>query len=157
MKRASAVLAGLVMLATFSVAPAPVSATELLGRLFLSPGERAALDRARHAAEAAPPVPVAAVDPALVVPEAPVAVQPSMAVDGVVARSAGTPTVWVNGIEAGTGDLDPLGIAPGSIRVEGARVSLPLASGGGVTLKPGQRFDPATDSVSDAYEQDAAP
>lgn len=147
----------LLALVLAAVAVPPLPAADL-GRLFLSPAERAALDRARRAAATplvvapvAEPAPLAPLDQAPVPPPAP------LAVDGLVARSAGAPTVWVNGVEAGTGELDAAGLDAGRIRVDGARVRVPLASGGGVMLKPGQRFDPATESVSDAYQQDRAP
>jgi hypothetical protein len=136
----------------------PVAAADL-GRLFLSPGERAALDRARQAAALpAPAAPVEMPGERLVEDvEEGGSPLPEVAIDGVVAKRGGGATVWVNGMEAGSGDLDPLGIDAARIEVDGGRVRVPLAQGDGIVLKPGQRFDPASARVSDAYERPPAP
>ena len=72
-----------------------------LGRLFFSPAERATLDAARQAAAIPPPavsneeiplLPEAAISE---IPPAPL--PPPMTLNGIVARSGGPATVWVNG------------------------------------------------------------
>lgn len=135
-----------------------ISAAEL-GRLFLTPPERDALDRVRHAR----PIPVA---PEPDAPAAPLvdaemeSLPPAIAVtiDGYITRSGGEPTVWINGAEATAGALADVGIAAGRLRLERAAVRVPLErERSAVLLKPGQSFDPGSKQVSDAYEHAPAP
>jgi hypothetical protein len=148
-----AALVAAITLALAFVPAAPVPAAEL-GRLFLAPAERAALDRARHAE----PAPVAAAveeDPGItdiVIDETPAAVEP-ITVNGYVTRSGGPPTAWVNGTDTFQGDLSEIGIDSRRVRVEAAGVRLPVATTSGpVVLKPGQSFDPGSEAISDVYE-----
>ena len=116
-----------------------VQAAEL-GRLFLTPQERAALDRARRAV--IEPVPEQIVDePRLtdigVDDEVPEAAAP-ITVDGYVSRSGGPATVWVNGTDTFQGDLTEFGIDAQRVEVESSRVRLPIDGGEApVLLKPG--------------------
>ncbi len=138
---------GLLLLVVTGAAPAAE-----LGRLFLTPSERQAIDAALAArrqpvgASQAPRTTTAAREDAASAP--PSAATPGpVTVNGYVARSAGPPTVWVNGSDAAAGRLSPP-------RADGRRVAVPLGAGQ-VSLKPGQSFDPDTRRVSDAYEQPA--
>ena len=120
-----------------------------LGRLFLSPADRTAIDAARLRLKSAPGMQMSGTDegastarpPALDVPAE------TVTVNGYVWRSAGAPTVWINGRDTAPGKLS----APAR---DGQRVRVPLAHGAGqVALKPGQSFDSGSRQVSDAYEQ----
>lgn len=120
------VLLGLLLLA----AAVGASAQEL-GRLFLTPEQRAALEARRTAR----------------LPDKPAAVvaAPMTRVDGYVKRSRGPSTVWVNG------ELVPEQ-APEAPRIDAARDSVSVTigeTGGRRTLKPGQTFDRATGEVHD--------
>lgn len=124
-----------------------------LGRLFLSPAERAAIDSARQGVVRARAMPAAVTADdnemaTAAVLEAPAA---AVTVNGYIARSAGAATVWINGRDGAPGKLS----APAR---DGQRVNVPLKGNGGqVALKPGQSFDPASRQVSDAYQQQRPP
>lgn len=129
-----------------------------LGRLFLAPAERAALDRARYAAPRPAPEPDAGeAEPTLeelaaeaqtdLVPE------PPIAVDGFVRRSGGPATIWINGIESNEGNLAEQGIDARAVHLAEDRVEVPQGRARArVSLKPGQRYDPDTSRITDAYE-----
>jgi hypothetical protein len=124
-----------------------------LGRLFLSPAERAAIDAARHASAEVREVSSADAEHEAARSAEPVAETPAEAVtvNGYIARSAGASTVWVNGRDMAPGKLS----APSR---DGRRVHVPLANGAGqVALKPGQSFDPESHQISDAYQQRPPP
>jgi len=144
-KRLSVMVAALVLLS------AADATTAELGRLFLSSAERDALDRARYAA----PVVAAETAPATGdvlsletddsaesetrLPE------PVVTVDGYVRRSAGPPTVWVNGTDSHQGNLAEQGLDARGVRLEQARVRVPRRDGETpLLLKPGESFDPET-------------
>ena len=105
-----------------------------IGRLFTTPAERYQLDLARARgsagqvadARSAPDV-APAVTPAP--PPAPVVVS------GLVTRSNGTATAWIDGV------AQP--VAPQGVQVR-------TQDGRQVTVKPGQQVDPSTGSVQDA-------
>jgi hypothetical protein len=123
----------LLFLLAVALGAAEAQAQEL-GRLFLTPDQRASLDARRKAR----------------VPDKPAAVvvtSPNTRVDGYVQRSGGPDTVWVNG-EAITEQSSE---AP---RIEspnaGGRVSIGVGEGGGrVRLKPGQTLDRGSGEVRD--------
>ena len=124
-----------------------------LGRLFLSPADRIAIDLAHRGATvivvAPDPLPDSAGMPTATTQD-PASVAP-VTVNGYIARSAGPATVWVNGSDAHGGSLSAAGR-------DGRRVRVPLGDGAGqVALKPGQSFDPGSRQVSDAYEQRPRP
>lgn len=126
-----------------------------LGRLFLSPAERAAIDTARQGRASASAnrvvVPSTASADESSVETAPAMPAEAVTVNGYISRSAGAATVWVNGRDSAPGKLS----APGR---DGRRVNVPLANGAGqVALKPGQSFDPESHEVSDAYQQRPPP
>ena len=112
-----------------------------LGRLFLSPEQRAQLDAQRYG----PPAP----DPAMAAPAPPPPPPPPPAppveLNGVVQRSSGRSTVWLNQ-EAQNEPHNHLASGkPGTL-------TLRLSNGQVVLLKPGQRYDPASGTVSEAQE-----
>ncbi len=147
-----------IMILAGIIASAPLEAAEF-GRLFLTPAQRAALDRARHAA----PVPVA--------PEvnetAPLAdifiedeseIYEPITVDGFVSRSNGPSTVWINGTNSFQGDLGDFGIDAHQLRIDRSAVRVPVGGGSEpVLLKPGQSFDPGSEEISDLYERPPEP
>lgn len=111
-----------------------------LGRLFLSPEQRAQLDAQRYG----PPAP----DPAMAAPAPPPPPPPPappVELNGVVQRSSGRSTVWLNQ-EAQNEPHNRLASGkPGTL-------TLRLSNGQVVLLKPGQRYDPASGTVSEAQE-----
>lgn len=131
MKRAPA----LVLLTLALALPAPLQA-QSLGRLFLTPEQRAALDLRRASR----------------VPDKPAAVvveSPTARIDGQVVRSSGRSTVWVNGqaVREG-GQSEGLRVAPASSAAD----SVTLAIGEGarrVELKVGESINRDTGEVRD--------
>lgn len=146
------------LLGAVCLLPPAASAAEL-GRLFLSPAERAALDRARHAAPVAV-VPLPVEEPMLemtvqdnIDTPALMMVEP-VRVNGYVQRSEGPPTVWINGADTYQGDLTAHGVDARGVRIEDKGVRVPLTEmSEDLMLKPGQSFDPFAEQMADAYEQ----
>ncbi|MGK5055995.1 hypothetical protein ACQ4WY_03505 [Janthinobacterium sp. LB2P49] len=108
-----------------------------LGRLFLSPEQRAQLDAQRYG----PPPP----DPALAAPPPPPPPGPPVELNGLVLRSSGRSTVWLNQ-EAQNEPHNRLA------RGKPGTLTLRLSNGQVVLLKPGQRYDPASGTVSEVQE-----
>ena len=108
------------------------------GGLFLSPEQRAQLDAQRYG----PPAP----DPALAAPPSPPQPPPPappVELNGVVQRSSGRTTVWLNQ-EAQNEPHNHLARGtPGTL-------TLRLSNGQVLLLKPGQRYDPASGTVTEA-------
>jgi hypothetical protein len=121
-----------------------------VGRLFSTPAQRAELDVKRNNGTLGKPdTPPAPVEQA---PQAPPEPPAPLVLNGIVSRSGGKSTVWVND-EPQNGT--PLAGAAGSqAQGRGAPASLSLRtqSGKAVRLKPGQRYDAAEDKVRDAYQ-----
>ena len=108
-----------------------------LGRLFLSPEQRAQIDAQRYGP---PPA-----DPALAPPPPPPPPAPPVELNGVVLRSSGRSTVWLNQ-EAQNEPHNRLASGkPGTL-------TLRLSNGQVVRLKPGQRYDPVSGTVSEMQE-----
>jgi hypothetical protein len=99
--------------------------TPQLGRLFSSPEQRAQLDAQRYGA---PPADKAAPAPP---PEPP----PPVELNGVVQRSSGHSTIWLN--------QTPHNDTKGTLR---------LSNGQQLRLKPGQRYDPASNTIKEVTE-----
>lgn len=123
-----------------------------LGRLFFSPAERAALDALRAAAAepaaaSAPPASATAVPPPTVAPPA----LPAITVNGVVARSAGPSTAWINGEESYGRRLEDLAGGTGAISLRRGGVAVAGPDGVVRLLRPGQVFDPNAGTVSERY------
>lgn len=135
----SAALAGMLAALLFAAAPAAsaqqTGQTQQLGRLFNTPQQRATLDARREgsALDSPPPPPAPAVEYR---PE-------PLQLSGVVQRSNGQNTVWVN--------QAPLPDSEGQV-LKDRSVSLRLPSGQRITLKPGQSYDEATGTIANAGE-----
>ncbi len=121
---------------------------EALGRLFFTPEQRAALDEERFASprEQAPEPEVVAEEPA---PEPAPPVQ-SFRMEGLVVRSRGPNTAWVDGRPVLRRGQTSQGVTvdPGAVTEGGVAVRVP-GSEASVDLKPGQRFDPVSARVSE--------
>ena len=110
------------------------NSAETLGRLFFTPAQRSTLDAGKQLAtprKAAPSGPRAAT------------------LNGVVTRSDGESTVWVNGhsvTRTGSPNASASHSDPAAARVE------LQGAGGRVKLKVGQRFDRSTSKVQESYE-----
>ncbi len=130
----------------------PAGSAQELGRLFSTADERASLNeirRDRHMAIPEPaPQPVAAVEPPKV---------EQLSIDGLVIRSGGANSAWINGRP----------VSGGWITREGVRVDTTSGQGGGtvkftlpsgvdtVELKPGQKIDVTTGVVVEVYERES--
>ncbi len=118
----------LLLLALGASAPAPAQ-TSGLGRLFLGPAEREQLDAQRATGQAVAPPVVQAEAPA---PPAPPA--PPVTLNGIIQRSGGKSTVWLNDAQQN----EPHNQLGDSTR---PTLTLPLSSGRKVTLRPGQTLN----------------
>lgn len=137
----------------------------LLGRLFSTPQERAALDARRAggvdqpgaAPDAGgmpyqPPSGLAGVAPAATAPVKP----PAVTLDGIVRRSDGSATVWLNQQPQPVA-IDPQrknkAAAGAVVRSDHGVLTLKLASGKRVPLKPGQRYGLDDGSIKEDREE----
>ena len=122
----------------FHFAPA-TALGEDLGRLFFTPEQRGALDARRKAR----------------IPDKPatVAVESSVTrIDGLVSRSTGKSTVWVNGDPVAEGG-QPEGLRVGRRRTEQGKVTVEIGeTDNQVELKIGQSFDRVTGEVRDSLD-----
>lgn len=108
----------------------PPLRAEELGRLFFTPEQRALLDLARRTQATAAQT------------EAP---SDGVTLSGIVTRSDGRQTVWINGRP------QPAGVATGR---SPASASIPLPGGGGqVRLRVGQTLDPTSGKVEEGYRR----
>jgi LEA14-like dessication related protein len=107
-----------------------------MGRLFLTPDERAQLDRLRNNQGEA----IAVATP-----------QRQLTLNGVVTRGNGKTTAWVNQQPQTdfTSTVQGVNLRPTTIP---ATISLQLSSGQRIQLKAGQTFDTTSGSVSEGYE-----
>ncbi|MES3021142.1 MAG: hypothetical protein V4857_06105 [Pseudomonadota bacterium] len=113
--------------------------TPAIGRLFTTPSERGELDALR-AGDGAPPAPPAPAPAALAPPP------PPLMLNGILQRSKGKSTVWINNVEQKD---DRNGVsAPGTKPA----LTLELGTSKRVRLKPGQRYDPAQESLKDVTQ-----
>lgn len=139
-------LAALAMLAVLAGAAGGARAQSLgLGRLFTSPEERLGIDMRRGASQPAagqPNASAAAAAPATVAaPAAPMTPPEPVQLDGVVRRSGGKSTVWINQV--------PHVDDAAQLRADQS-VTLRLSSGRALVLKPGQSFNPADGTIQEA-------
>jgi hypothetical protein len=128
----------LLALAAAMGTPAAHAQPPHLGRLFTTEAERQRLDAQRTGtnASAVPPAPA----PETAAPPPPPA---PLTVNGVVLRSGGHATVWINQVpQAGAVRLGPDGRTPA--------VTVTLPGGASVTVKPGQQVDPVTGANQNA-------
>ena len=135
-----------IALAAAAAARAEVPA---MGRLFMTPGERASLDSLRAGGGRAP-----GRQPAMAQPQgapeesAPVFEPPPppapVVVTGIVKRSGGRSTVWINNVPQ-----EDAAIAADT-RTGAQSVTVPLPGGQQATVKAGQQLDVTTGEVRDA-------
>ena len=147
---------GLLLMASATLCGAQGAGPQFQERLFTTPAERRMLDRLRESAQegGAPAAPRPA--PVVAEPEPPA---DPVRLDGVVMRSGGPDTVWVDGepVPSRAGTVSPeLRIERGAddagtvtLRARGASQA--------VRLKPGQRYDPGTGRVTEAFHTAAEP
>ncbi|HEU4843020.1 MAG TPA: hypothetical protein VFT05_02045 [Burkholderiaceae bacterium] len=141
--RAMRLARAIAVLAVLAGASAAAPAQSLgLGRLFTSPDERIGIEMRRAASLPTPVTPNAAPaanEPAA--PAAPVAPPEPVQLNGVVRRSSGKSTVWLNQVAHADGNAQ--------LRPDQS-VLLRLSSGRTLVLKPGQSFNPADGTVQEA-------
>jgi len=131
--------------------PAPAPAQERLGRLFFTPAQRASLDVARSQRARTTLATEKTDEVAAPVPQ-------SITYSGVLRRSDGKTTVWLNNqpvhdrISAGAAAI------VGRVRPDGSVTLQVPQSGRSVTLKPGQSVELLSGSVEEGYarRQEAA-
>jgi hypothetical protein len=121
-----------------------------LGRLFLTPEQRAALDNARRNKIRAEALAVTAAKKPKIPPAR------SVTINGIVSRSDGESTVWVNGrpTEGQTEDGMRVTISPGS---QSSVLLREPEKGKQVRLKVGQRADLVSGRIQEPYEQRKQP
>lgn len=115
-------------------------AAEPLGRLFFTPAQRSALDAGKRIGETASRAPE---------PRGPQEVR----LDGVVTRSDGESTVWVNGRPSDLSPLPHVGVAVGADPAS-AQIRVPGISGGR-RISVGQSLDTRSGVVREAYAPNA--
>lgn len=137
----------------------PAHAADPTGRLFFTPQQRAILDAARVRSPV--PEPEVATAPVVAQPEPPPPPPARVTVNGIVRRSDGSETLWVNDRVLQNRQMTG-GVAVGGI--DGSRVSVRLPEGGSVSVKVGQTVEPASGKVTETYRErpsrtvrDAAP
>lgn len=138
----------LALVAALSTGAGAAAAQDSLGRLFFTPAQRVQLDESRRR----PPAP----EPVWDVPNVPQPVQ-SLSVDGIVRRSDGQATVWVNRQPtAAPQAVGPVRIGPVRDAAEGADLRLP-DNGRQVRVKVGQEVDVQSGRIQERYRQRPAP
>ena len=146
-------LAAALMVTSLVTAPLRPAHAEALGRLFTTPQQRAELERLRHAPPPAPK-PKLVEQPKVEAPQAPPPTVPPITVNGVVVRSDGESTAWVNGQSTVDGNVDVDNVQVNPRRIKGLSVPITTPSNlPDVRLKPGQSYDPDTGTVVDIYQQ----
>lgn len=125
---------------TFAAPPAEARQDEL-GRLFFTPQERLRLDRQRLYGEDK--------ETAEKKKEAEAPVPELIAVDGLILRSDGKNTVWLNGSR----QLQQPGVRVESDKLHGLAVPIRLINGDRqFYLKPGQRIDTGSNLIIEKYQ-----
>jgi hypothetical protein len=142
---------GLLAWAWLVAAGTAAGAAELEGRLFFRMDERALLDDARRRPERLPPPPP---EPGLApVAPAPAPPPPPVTLNGIVRRSDGTSTVWLNGRPAsGRQTSNGLEVLPPGPPNPTGRVTVRVPeSGRRVDLGVGQQIDVTSGEVSERF------
>jgi len=139
----------LVVTGLLGLATTPGTAADSLGRLFMTPEQRQALDSARE------PGGEATAGAAVTAGTGAVPVGRQVVLNGVVRRSHGPDVVWINGTRASAAGGQPVQLRRGPDKSN--RVTLEDADGTVARLKPGQYWIPATGQVADCYGCAAAP
>ena len=125
-----------IILIMAALLPWCASFAEPLGRLFFTPAQRNTLDAGNQLAKPR--------EAALSGPRA-------ATLNGVVTRSDGESTVWVNGHAVSRTGSAAVNASASAADPTAARVELP-GTGGRVKLRVGQRFDRSTGKVRESYE-----
>jgi len=127
-----------------AAAQAKPQASELVGRLFFTPAQRASLDVARSRRARA--------TLSTEQPEEAAPVAQSVTYHGMVRRSDGKTTMWVNN-RAVHDDEAATGAIVGQVRPDG-RITLSLPqSGRSVDLKPGQSIELLSGTIEEGYSR----
>ena len=148
-------LACIVILATMTVAALPAAA-DPLGRLFTTPQQRQKLEELRRAElekpEQAPGPSIASTDVPTQARNAPLN---AIKVKGLVTRSDGRSTAFLNEGNTYEGDLTSEYIRVRSSDIEGGRITIVTPYGeGAVALKVGQTLEPSTGRVIDVTDEE---
>ena len=130
----------------------PAGSAQEMGRLFSTVDERTILDEIRRDRDMAIPEPAPQPVATVELPKV-----ERLSIDGLVIRSGGANSAWINGRP----------VSGGWITREGVRVDTTSGQGGGtvkftlpsgvdtVELKPGQKIDVTTGVVVEAYERES--
>lgn len=139
----SLVACGTLAAAAISV---PASAQERLGRMFFTPAQRASLDVARSQRARAAVATEKSEQEATPVPQ-------TITYSGVLRRSDGKTTVWIN--NQPVHDRESAGAAAivGRVRPDGSVTLQVPQSGRSVSLKPGQSVELLSGAVEEAYSR----
>ena len=125
------------------LAATPGNAADAIGRLFMTPEQRADLDSRRDFDSAQIPASVQKAQPRAA------SLDQQVILNGVVRRSRGPDVVWVNGARATASADQPVQLRGGPDRRN--RVILEEAGGTRARLKPGQVWVPASGRVVDCF------
>lgn len=125
-----------IALVLLTLSSASIYAAEPLGRLFFTPAQRSTLDAGKQL------VRPRQAGPAVQGPK-------SLTVNGIVTRSDGESTVWVNG---GATGVQRRGAAPISAKPSDATSARVRTDGTNTRLRVGQTLDRVTGKVREAYE-----
>lgn len=122
-----------------------------LGRLFSTPEQRVELDRARDRYDPTRQEIIIkqgqVVEPAVEAPPPPL---PELMVNGLIRRSDGRSSAWVNGTQLRSGEATADGIV---LESDGQSVKFVLPSGSNtLAIKPGQMLDPNIGQVQEVYK-----
>jgi hypothetical protein len=124
----------------FSGAGSVCADSDTLGRLFFTPAQRTALERQRHAKSE----------------QAQIAVDTAVTINGVVRRSGGKNTVWINGVPHSDSQATTEGPARIAIH-DPSRVSVKQGQKPPVQLRVGESFNAATQTTTDSPDQSPRP
>jgi hypothetical protein len=135
MKRHALLMASAAMLLVLGTSA--LAQQEALGRLFYTPKERAALD--------------ANIRSITKQPEKPVYIPPAVSLGGIVTRSDGERTVWIDGRAYHQGNPDDIRVITRPGDPGGAELRLRGVSGR-LPVRVGQSLDPASGGAFERYE-----
>lgn len=141
-------LAALGLAAALVLSPRFVEA-QRLGRLFSTSDERALLDELRRERQIVAPEQQSVVE---IVPDTPSVEQ--VTINGVVLRSGGVNSAWINGrpVDAGARTREGVRVDTSGARGGGVKITLPSGAET-INLKPGQKIDVDSGVVIEAYER----
>lgn len=125
--------------------PVPAPAQERLGRLFFTPAQRASLDVARSQRARAALAPDKS-EEAAPVPQ-------TITYGGLVRRSDGKTTVWINNQAVHDRESPGAAAIVGRVRADGSVTLQVPQSGRSVSLKPGQSVELLSGAVEEGYSR----